>query len=129
MVVPVLVAPDAVGIVMAALEPLGVPIANRTPNPRPEAFVRVFQIGGHRINLVQHARTVRIEALSQTNHGAWQMAEEAASIVSALEGRTVAGASVHRVDLFTAPIDQPDPDTSQHRFHFSAQLYLRALEA
>ena len=124
---PVTVAPDPMTVAFSALQPLGVPVVNQVPNPRPTSFLRVRLVGGYRPVPTQHARTLQVEAWHVANANAARLAEEALAAMYATQGTVVDGVGVYRVDLFAAPHELPDDLTGTPRFRFTVQMFLRAL--
>jgi hypothetical protein len=121
------ICPDAYLVGRAALLPIGLPVHNEVPNPRPPRFYRVRQIGGYDPPVPdQFARTIQVEAWAPSFHRASRDAEEAVAALRGARGTVLAGARIYRTDLYTAPHELPDDLSGNPRFRFTLQLFLRA---
>lgn len=109
---------DVEALAHAILPP---PAGTRLPNPRPAEFTRVTRAGGSTVNLVLSAPRLLVECWAPTSTAAFDRAREAWAAFHAIEGTTVAGVWVARVEL-TEPVNFEDPSTTSPRYQFVAQL-------
>lgn len=128
--------PDALAAVIGALNAqltafgfTGVPVRSKVPNPRPARFVRVFDTGGARANLVTHAAQMTVEAWSSSDADAKALALAAWAIVGGLEGTVTGGLTFYAVNDFSGPVYLPDPESDQSRYTWTTSVNVRGAAA
>lgn len=99
---------------------------NRTPNPRPEEFVKVIAVGGVQRDPVTDVPTLAVEAWAATRSRAAALAQEVRAIVHSLAGSTFAGFTVQDVDEYAGPGDLPDPLSDQSRYSATYAVTIRS---
>lgn len=116
-----IVFPDVEAVVVAALSArVGVPVATRVPNPRPDAFVLVGRVGGSRPNVVTDRAAVTVECWSASNVEACDLSRWARAYV-----HTLAPDTVRRVVELSGPASSPDPVSETPRYVFTVQIDTR----
>ena len=119
---------DVEGALIVLLRPvLGVHVSTRIPNPRPDRHVKVTRAGGNRANLVQERPLLIIECWAPDSVAAFNLAADAWQVLDGAEDATVNGVTFGSMSL-ASPINQPDPDTTNPRYTFTAQPFARLLE-
>lgn len=128
--------PSAVTAVVGALNAqlsafgyAGVPVRTKVHNPRDARFVLVRLTGGPRVNLVVRAVQLTIEAWSNSDTDAEDLAETASAIVSGLQGTVTGGVTIYGVTEFAGPAFLPDPDSEQSRYTFTTSVSVRGAAA
>ena len=109
---------DVVAEMRTALLPVSANIHTRTPNPRPESFLKLSQAGGNLLDQGVAAWVlVVVECWAPTNTGARDLAQSAmhAIMVWADTGNTIEDVEV------TWPVYFPDPDSTNPRYTFNAR--------
>lgn len=131
-----LVSPDVVDLVVALLrselpniaDQAAVPVGRSVPNPRPAAFITVRQLGGpgrdSAVPVVDRV-SLTVEAWAAGAFQAHDLAQNARAVVHAAQGTALGSVQVYRVNEAGAPVDLPDPLSTQTRFTFSAELTVR----
>lgn len=109
---------DLVGSVIIWMRPLvtPVPVVARVPRERPESFLVVHRLGGPRVPPVIDNPTVGLEAWGKTQDQAWALIQQGRALIWSLQGGTVNGIAVYRVEEFAGPAWLPDPDTDTPRY-------------
>jgi hypothetical protein len=128
--------PDALVAVIGALNAqlaafgyTGVSVRSKVPNPRPARFVRVFDTGGARANLVTHAAQLTVEAWAASDGDAKALAFACWAIVTGLEGTVTGGVTVYGVNDFSGPAFLPDPESDQSRYTWTTSVNVRGVAA
>lgn len=138
----ILVAPDAAGLMIAWLtselptipDQTAVGVYRDPPSPRESAFVVVHQDGGpgrDGSNVPLDRALLTIDAYARTARAASDLAQNARAVAHAARGVVHSGVQVYRVEDGGAPVDLPDPLTSNDspdfraRFRFIVQLTVR----
>lgn len=117
--------PDIAGAVLTAirtkLEALDVtvPIGDRVPNPRPDAFVVCNRIGGIRANLVVDEATLSFEAWAGSEQAAHDLAQQVRGAVLSLVGDVTTAGTIYRVGEYAGPASSPDALSNAPRFVFT----------
>ena len=121
---------DVEGALIVLLRPvLGVHVSTRIPNPRPDRHVKVTRAGGNRANLVQERPLLIIECWGPDSVAAFDLAADAWATLNAADGTVVAGVALDfPTNSLASPINQPDPDTTNPRYQFTAQPFARLHE-
>ena len=101
-----------------------VPVVLRVPPVRPAKFVRLYRIGGVRINPAQERALLNIEAWGTGDLDAFNLAAEVWSDLDDAGGQEVApGVWVDESgDGLASPVENSDPETGQARYQFTANL-------
>lgn len=120
---------DLIVALTAALP--GVHVSDRVPQTRPAKYVRINRIGGNDSLLVQERPLVMVESWARAANGSSKLAgdlsREVAAHMRAMAGTFVNKSWVYEVVL-TSPVNQPDPQTDDPRYTFTAQLRTRLKE-
>ncbi|GAA3856481.1 hypothetical protein GCM10023084_07910 [Streptomyces lacrimifluminis] len=127
---PVIVMPDAVAVVTgylrsalaAAGEP--VPVVSRIPSPRPSRFVRVERLGGLQQTVVSDRARLDFHAWAATEAGAHDLCALVRGLLGAIPGVRDA-VTVYTVTEVGGPQWLPDPESSQPRYAFAAEVHMR----
>lgn len=125
----VLLASDELEAGLPALVGAAVPVGNRVPSPRPARFVRVRRQGGTRITVVSEAAQLEVQAWGADQAQAEDLGQACRSVLFAMQGRTVAGVPIYRVEDVGGPAEVPDPLSDQPVSQFSVALLVRAATA
>ena len=123
--------PDATAVVVRflarqfAATDAPVPVGTRVPNPRPERFVLVRRVGGHRATLVTDAARLAVEAWDSSPANAADLAERCRSWLHAMAGTVQDDVPVYVVGDVGGPADLPDPLSDQPRYTFTVEVTVR----
>jgi hypothetical protein len=127
-----LVFPDAAAVACACLAaglPAqgfdGVPCGTRVPDPRPAAFVRVLRTGGPPDTEVTDLAQLTIEAWSDDEGNAQDIAQVCRALLRAAVGSKVNGATVCGYEEMNGPQNLPDPTSAMSRYTFTVRYRLR----
>lgn len=103
---------------------LSVPVATFLDNPRPPSCVRLFRIGGVRRNEVQERALLNIEAWADDEVSALELATNVWSLIDAADGEFVANGAwlADGSTGLASPVSNPDPESKQARYQFTANL-------
>lgn len=104
-----------------------VPVATRVPSPRPAEFVRLLATGGQRLNLVQAAPTLTVEAWAAKETRASLLCRTALALIESMAGQVIDGTTVYRARDFGLPVNLPDPTSAQIRYTATGQITLRGV--
>lgn len=102
-----------------------VPVSATVPTPRPDEFVVVPRIGGPRQNLVVDSPLIGVECWSDKASDALSLAQLTRGLIFAMQGETIEGVTIYRVQEAAGPALLPDPDSAQARYVFTVQLDMR----
>lgn len=102
-----------------------VPVGTRVPNPRPTEFVRLLATGGQRLNLVQGAPTLTVEAWAELETRASLLCRTALALIESMAGQVIDGVTVYRANDFGLPVNLPDPASAQVRYTSTGSIVLR----
>lgn len=92
------------------------------PDPRPSRFVHLHRVGGPRRDPVTDAPLMAFDAWAQTDSDAALLAEKVRSLVGSMRGGSPA---IHRTAEASGPIPLPDPESTQPRYTFTAEIAVR----
>jgi hypothetical protein len=106
---------------------VGVPVATRTPDPLPDAWVRIVRTGGTRRSPVSDQPTIAVEAFAQTETAAWNLIQTCCAALEAMAGSVVANVNVKNVDEVGGPANLPHPTIPGARYSATFQLHLRGV--
>ncbi|MBO0596589.1 hypothetical protein I2485_06830 [Nesterenkonia sp. E16_7] len=110
----------------AADRGIDLPVSDRTPTPRPSEFIRLWETGGDRRNLVTDRPTVTVEAYADRNSRAGELADLFRAWFYAQQGEDlVQGCPIHHVGEYARPASLPHPDTNQARYTATYSLDVR----
>jgi hypothetical protein len=127
---PTLVAPDTVGLVIGWLSGLMTePVSSSVPNPRPDAFLVVKNLGGPGRSVISDRPTISVEAWSDTARNALLLAQQARGHLWDMASRVIGSQTVYSVTDIGSPGDLPDPDSAQPRATFTVEVRLRLATA
>lgn len=119
---------DFAGSLIVWLRPL-IPeasIAGRVPIAMPTKFILVRRIGGGRLFPARDQPTIQIDAWAETETAAHDLCQKARRLLWSLQGGTLNGVAVYRIEEFAGPGHLPDPDREgQERFRFTASVHHR----
>jgi hypothetical protein len=104
---------------------VGAPVANAVPDPRPGEFVVVRRQGGIALNPVADGPLMTIESWAATDTAAEARIQLVRRKLHELQGTTLAGVPVYRVNEVGGPGNLPDPDSEQPRYTMLMQLMFR----
>lgn len=124
--------PDIVALLRAYLLPIvggGIPIASRVPSPRPDRWLQIRRIGGTQQRPVRDQPRVDVLAWALTDPEAWALAEQVRRAVHALQGTTLLGPVVYRVDEFLGPRQFDDTEAGRPRVMATYSISVRADDA
>jgi hypothetical protein len=131
-VAEVLEFPDIEAVLVDVLaDELDAPVSLQVPRGRPAdapAFVLVRRLGGIRSTLVTDDPLITIEAWAPDRTEAWQLVEQARSIVGSLAGTERDGVTFYTVSETSGPTNLPDPDSEQPRYTVTLLIKVRATE-
>lgn len=105
--------PDVEATLVTLLTTTGVSVHTRVPNPRPAKFIRVSRAGGSRRNLIQDQPLVIVECWASSSVDAFAVAQDAWATLDATYNRDAS---------LSSPVWFPDPDSTQSRYQFTAEL-------
>lgn len=105
--------PDIEATLVTLLTTSDVSVHTQVPNPRPAKFIRISRAGGSRRNLIQDQPLIIVECWASSGTAAFGVAQDAWSTLDTTYGDDA--------DL-SSPVWFPDPDTSQARYQFTAEL-------
>jgi hypothetical protein len=119
--------PDAGQVIANHLnDTLGIPTGEMVPNPRPSGgFLVVRRVGGLSQEVVIDKATVVVEAWSDTNAEAEDLAQLARAYILSMSNDYVDDALVYGVIEVAAPAFLPDPLSAQPRSTATYQVTLR----
>lgn len=125
--------PDAVGLVIAYLNPIldPVPVLSRVPQdsaPRPP-LQQVRRVGGPALPPVRDLARLDFLSWHDTDPQAMALAMQAREAVWALSGTTLLGVTCYRVAEFMGPRQSDDPVSGTPRVWATYELMLRADDA
>jgi hypothetical protein len=89
---------------------------------RPERLVVVQRIGGPRLDLVRDSANLDIHCYATD---AYALVRKVRALVGKLQGETISGAHVYRVQEFAGPAKLPHPASSTPRYVFAVRLDFR----
>lgn len=93
------------------------PVGDRTPDPRPAEFIRLWENGGDRRNIVVDRPTLTVETYADRNSRAWELSNLFRAWLYAQQGEDLTpGCPIHYVSEYARPASLPHPDTSQSRY-------------
>jgi hypothetical protein len=128
--------PDAAATIIGALNDqlddfgfTSIPVRSRVPAARPAKFVLVFRTGGPRQGIVTDSAQITVEAWSNSDVEAHDLAQACRAIIGGLEGTVTGGVTIYGVDEFSGPGYLPDPASSQHRYTFTITIGVRGVAA
>lgn len=100
------------------LKPLGVPVVEQIPNPRPERFLRLEYAGGDSEGLLLERHRIIVHAWDKDAASTWRLARDARHLIlTAAESDDL----IHDAEA-TLPASLPHPDAPADRAVFYAQL-------
>lgn len=106
-------------VAVAALQPLGVHVGTKVPNPRPTSLIRVGTVSGGIPARMVEAPLLLVECWAVDSVAAFELARDAWALLVDLAKTFVAGAWVLSVDA-SRPVNFPDPLTNLPRYQFTA---------
>lgn len=118
---------DIEAALVTYLAPLGVPVATRVPNPRPDTHVRITRAGGLAPTLAQWSPTVLIECWAPDEGRAFALTVVIQNLLAdaTLTPYALDGIGVYGVQC-AEPVNLEDPDADNHvRYQFTVQFRLR----
>lgn len=128
----VLTYPDIERVLVDILaEELDATVALQVPRNRPDdapAFVVVRRLGGVRTGVVTDDPMVTIEAWAPNRTEAFDLVEQARTIVSGLAGSERDGVTFYTATETSGPTNLPDPDSAQPRYTITLILRVRGSE-
>ena len=108
--------------------PVAVPVVAKPPNPRPDRFVVLRDVGGAgRSSVVLYRSTLTVEAWALTDPDARDLCHLARSHVLALKGTVVDALLFYDVRDIAAPGSLPDPLSGSPRFTWTVEVAIREL--
>jgi hypothetical protein len=102
-----------------------VTVSNRVPSPRPARFVTVRRVGGITTSVVTDAATVAVEAWSQSDEDAHDLAQLCRALIHDMTGTVQSGATIYRTSEFGGPVNLPDPESEQPRYTLTVSVTAR----
>jgi hypothetical protein len=121
--------PDVETLVVVYLrDQLGgaIPVSTRTPNPRPQTFVRAWRTGGRAPSRIHDRAQITVESWSTNTVNASVLARRCRDLL--LAAAHGAGIVLARgVSDVGGLYFDPDPETGAARYTFTVQLTVRAL--
>ena len=102
---------------------LDVPAGTRAASTAP--FLRVLRTGGPAATRVTDSPQVTIEAYHRLESGAMALLEDARVSLVNLPGVELDGYRVKSVDVIGGPTNLPDPNSTSHRYTFTAVVQIR----
>lgn len=121
--------PDAEATVLAgiALVLSDVDMVDTVPTGRTsdDTFLLCRRVGGPNRDLVVDDASVTLEGWAPSREEAHDLIQDARAALHALEGTTVDGVEVYRVQEFAGPAYLPDPDSTHPRYTLTASVSLR----
>lgn len=102
---------------------LGVPVGTRAAAASP--FVRVLRTGGPAPTRVTDSPQVTVEAYHSRESGAIELLGRARRALADLPGVELDGFRVKSVVELGGPANLPDPNTTLHRYTFTAVVQIR----
>jgi hypothetical protein len=120
---------DLTGSLIVWLRPLVTPVAvgGSVPRELPDKFVLVRRLGGPWDWPVTDVATIGVECWAMTEVAAYELAQKVRARVHSLQGGTVNGIAVYRVDEFAGPAWLPDPN-HENRARFVVTYSIRHRE-
>lgn len=119
----------AVAYLRARLPDFGYPsigVGTKVRNPRPGRFVQVNRVGGVERDRFTDAPLVVFHCWAETDVDAMDLARVTQALVKAAPDQEVLGGhAIDRYDELGGIQNNPDPDSDQPRYTFSAQLHIR----
>lgn len=123
-----LVFPDAEALAVSWLAPkVGVRVATKIPNPRPETFIRVVRVGGTIRDLIIDSPMLVFECWAPDEIAASSLARVARAHVFSMAQEIVSGSWVYAVRDIAGPQSFPDPVTDTPRYQFTVQIDTRGM--
>lgn len=110
---------------------LDVPVDTHVPSPRPAAFVRLYRIGGVRLNMAQERSLLNVEAWGANETAAYDLAARVWGLLDDADGEFLAP-GVWLADGssgLASPVSNPDPDSGQARYQFTANVTINLQES
>lgn len=112
--------------VLASL--VAVPVVSEPPNPRPDKFVVLRDVGGAgRSSVVVYRSTLTIEGWALTEPDARDLCHLARAHFLALKGTVVGDLSFYDVRDLAAPGSLPDPLSGSPRYTATVEVALREI--
>lgn len=126
----VIVFPDAEALVVGYLnDNLTYPASTRVDASRPARFCQVIRTGGPRSTMVTDGAQLTFLSWSTDETEAAADAQQVRAFVNALPGEQLDGHTVYRVEEFSGPSFDPDPDTGRPRYKHTARIHIRGAAA
>lgn len=101
-------------------------VSARVPDPTPEEFTQVRQVGGSPVVPVRETVRLDVFCWAETDPRALELALQARAAVWALSGTTELGVVVYTIAEFLSPRLADDPDTGTPRAWATYDLTVRA---
>lgn len=129
--------PDSEAIICSYLRTYLPPLINEVtfqvstdiPFERPEEFIRLMRTGGPAMNIVADRPQITIECWAMNEDRAYEIAKYARALIARLEGNVFSNTTFYRMDEFSGPISNPDPDTpEQARYSWTFTIGVRGTQ-
>lgn len=122
--------PDIIALLVAYLDPLLTgPVVSQVPDPRPDEWTQVRNVGGTQVRPVRDKPRVDVFSNALTYPAAWTLADTARRSIHAMKGTTVGGVVVYRIDETLGPRQSDDPLTGRPRYWATYSILVRADDA
>lgn len=123
----ILSAPDLVAALVAHVEAAtGQRTLAMVPNPRPDEFVTLRELGGAgQRELVFYRSTLRYEAWSTSLQNARALGSQVRDAIRDASGRVLSGVQFYRVADAGGLMMLPDPDSTQPRYGGTVEVWVR----
>lgn len=102
------------------------PVHTRTPNPRPDQFVKVFRTGGPSRSVVLDDAQITVECWGQSDSEAADMALVVRAVILATANTEAGDALIYRAREFSGPARLPD-ESGQPRYSWTVQVTTRGV--
>lgn len=116
--------PDIEATLVRFLKAEGVAASTKVPTTLPAQFATVWRTGGARFNPVTENALVDVEAWGSTQGSARALGERVRGLFAE---RTGIEANVKRVGEVGGLANLPDPDSTHHRYVFTAEFRIRGV--
>lgn len=123
----VLSAPDLVAALVVHVEAAtGRRTSAMVPNPRPDEFVTLRELGGAgQRDLIFYRATLRYEAWSTSLQNARALGSQVRDAIRDASGQVLSGVQFYRVADAGALMTLPDPDSTQPRYGGTVEVWVR----
>lgn len=97
-------------------------------NPRPEEFIQIIRTGGPRMNIVADNPQITIDCWALNEERAYEIASYARALIEALEGSSYQNVAFYRMNEFSGPFSNPDPDSNIPRYTWTFTIGMRGTQ-